>query len=101
MSPEEQLILDYKTKRINIENEEDQIKKIQKNGEQEIEELVYELDTRLRNEELDGQTLSILRQELNKAQESYNEVIRSEKRKCIQKLEDNELDYRKKLSQVN
>ena len=101
MHPEEHLILAYKTKRANLENEEDQIQKFQRKGDLEIEQLVYELDTSLRNQELDGHAVSLLRQELYKAQESYNEIIRKEKHKCRQKLEDNELDYRKNLSQLN
>ena len=101
MHPEEHLILAYKTKRANLENEEDQIQKFQRKGDQEIEQLVYELDTSLRNQELDGHAVSLLRQELYKAQESYNEIIRKEKHKCHQKLEDNEIDYRKNLSQMD
>ncbi len=100
MHPEEHLILAYKTKRANLENEEDQIQKFQRKGDLEIEQLVYELDTSLRNQELDGHAVSLLRQELYKAQESYNEIIRK-KHKCHQKLEDNEIDYRKNLSQMD
>ena len=44
MHPEEHLILAYKTKRANLENEEDQIQKFQRKGDLEIEQLVYELD---------------------------------------------------------
>lgn len=98
---EEQIILDYQKNRINLENKEDETKAFQRRGEQEIEQVFSELAVSYRNQEMDGQMLSFLRQETYRAQETYTEIVQHEKNKCLQQLEDNELDYRRKLSQID
>ena len=98
---EEQIISDYQTNRINLENKEDEIKAFQRRGEQETEQVFSEFAVSYRNQEMDGQMLSFLRQETYRAQETYNEIVQYEKNKCLQQLEDNELDYRRKLSQID
>jgi len=41
-----------------------------------------------------------MRQEILKTQEAYNETLGYEQKKLLQKLEDNEQDYRRKLTQM-
>lgn len=99
MTPEDQVILDYKVIRQRLEDDEDLVKSFKKRGESEIEQTFRELDRLLQNNEVDTAIQKWMRQEIINTQEQYNETIRYEQKRLIQRLEDNEQDYRRKLKQ--
>lgn len=79
---EDQIIFDYQATREQLESEEDQIRSFQ-------------------DQEVDGHGLVFIRNEIYKAQENYENTVNKEKTKWLQKMEDNELIYRKKINQIN
>ncbi|MCJ1989435.1 hypothetical protein [Pseudolactococcus carnosus] len=97
---EEEIISAYQNTRRQLEDAEDQIRYLQRKGEQETESAIQEMNSRLRHQALDGQAVSFIQQEMYRAHETFDDIANQEKRKSLQKLEDNELNYRQKLREI-
>lgn len=97
---EEDIISDYQNSRRQLEETEDQIRFLQRKGQQETESAIQEMNSRLRHQAVDGQAVSFIQQEMYRAQETFDEIANQEKRKCLQKLEENELNNRQKLRDI-
>ena len=99
MVQEEQIIMDYQNNRRQLESDEELLHNFKKRGEQALEQAYQNLDMKLRNDKLDHQAVSYLKQELIKVQNSYDEIINHEQKSLLKKLENNELNYQEKLNQ--
>lgn len=97
---EEDIISDYQNTRRQLEETEDQIRYLQRKGEQETESAIQEVNSRLKHQALDGQAVSFIHKEMYRAHEIFDDIANKEKRKCLQKLEDNELNYHQKLREI-
>lgn len=101
MGLEEDFASEYKNNRRQLEEEEEFIKTFKRKGDQALEQSYHELSIQARNNDLDAQTIAFIRQEIFKAQEDYEEIIGQERKNVIQRLDNNELEYRQKLRQNN
>lgn len=101
MKSEEQVMLDYQNNRRRLEVEEDRIQSFNRKGERVIDSAYQDLEFDLRNNELDRQDMAIIQQEINRAQEKFNETLQQEKRTIRQKLEDSEVEYKQELAKLN
>lgn len=97
MSSEEQILSDYQANRRKLEDEEDLVKGIARKGQHLIEQAFYDLDVTAKQTQADPQALAFIRQEIMRAQETYDETIVTAKKQLTQKAEDNEQEYRKKM----
>lgn len=100
MTLADQIIQDYKVARQQLENDEDLVKSFKRTGENEIEQALRELTILEQNNDVDPAITTWMRQEIFKTQEAYNETLGYEQKKLLQKLEDTEQDYRRKLAQI-
>ena len=100
MTLADQITQDYKMICQQLENDEDLIKSFKITGEREIEQAFRELNIFEQNNDVDPAITTWLRQEIYKTQDAYNETLGYEQKKLLQKLEDNEQDYRRKLTQM-
>ncbi|MGK0551818.1 hypothetical protein ACSFB8_06980 [Enterococcus faecalis] len=101
MSSEEQVLSDYQANRRKLEDEEDLVKRVDRKGQHLIEQAFYDLDVTARQSQADPQALAFIRQEIMRAQETYDETIVTIKKQLAQKAEDNELAYREKMKQYH
>ena len=100
MTLEDQIIQDYKVICQQLENDEDLVRSFKRTGENKIEQAFRELNIHEQNNDVDPAITTWMRQEIYKTQEAYNETLGYEQKKLLQKLEDNEQDYRRKLTQM-
>lgn len=101
MGLEEDFASEYKNNRRQLEEEDEFIKTFKRKGDQALEQACHELSIQARNNDLDAQKIAFIRQEIFKAQEDYEEIIGQERKNVIQRLDNNELEYRQKLRQNN
>lgn len=100
MTLEDQIIQDYKMICQQLENDEDLVRSFKRTGARGIEQAFRELNIFEQNNDVDPAITTWMRQEILKTQEAYNETLGYEQKKLLQKLEDNEQDYRRKLTQM-
>lgn len=96
---QEQIISDYQTNRRQLETAEDDIFNLQRQGEQAVDRAIQTIARRLGSQAL-GEQAAYLQRDIRQAQETYDEIVKQEKRRLQQALDDNERDFRQKMRDI-
>ncbi|WP_413517720.1 hypothetical protein [Carnobacterium maltaromaticum] len=100
MDKEEQLRRDYQQTRIRLEDQEDDIKALQRKGQKIAEEAYSELHYVLSDRSENDDSLNEARIELTYLEEDLLAELNREKKKLIQQQEDAEQQYKADLKQL-
>lgn len=100
MNKEEQLRKDYQQTRIRLEDQEDDIKALQRKGQKIAEEAYSELNYILSDRSENDDSLNEARIELTYLEEDLLAELNREKKKLIQQQEDAEQQYKADLKQL-
>lgn len=82
---QEQIILDYQTNRRQLEAVEDDIRYLQRQGEQAVDRAIQTIARRLGPQAL-GEQADYLQRDLRQAKETYDEIVNQEKRRLLIRL---------------
>ena len=96
---QEQIISDYQTNSRQLEAAEDAIRYLQRQGEQAVDRAIQAITRRLGPQTLSEQA-AYLQRDIRQAQETYDEIVKQEKRRLQQALDDNERDFRQKMRDI-
>ena len=96
---QEQIISDYQTNRRQLEAAEDNIRYLQRQGQQAVDRAIQVIARRLGPQAL-GEQSAYLQRDLRQAQETYDEIVKQEKRRLQHALDDNERDFRQKMRAI-
>lgn len=97
MDKEEQLLKEYQNNRRKFEEQEDDIKKFQRQGQQIADETYSEIRFLLSDISEDNEVLNDARIELANLEEEFMVNIDKEKKKLLNRQEEEEQRYRKEL----
>ncbi|PZL72164.1 hypothetical protein CI088_11185 [Enterococcus plantarum] len=97
MDKEEQLLKEYQNNRRKFEEQEDDIKKFQRQGQQIADETYSEIRFLLSDISEDDEVLNMARIELANLEEEFMMNIDKEKKKLLNRQEEEEQRYRKEL----
>ncbi|WP_206911619.1 hypothetical protein IGL98_000937 [Enterococcus sp. DIV0840] len=97
MDKEEQLLKEYQNNRRKFEEQEDDIKKFQRQGQQIADETYSEIRFLLSDISEDDEVLNDARIELANLEEGFMMNIDKEKKKLLNRQEEEEQRYRKEL----
>ncbi|WP_157455684.1 hypothetical protein [Carnobacterium maltaromaticum] len=100
MDKEEQLRKDYQQTRIRLEDQEDDIKALQRKGQKIAEEAYSELYYILSDRSENDDSLNEARIELTYLEEDLLAELNREKKKLIQQQEDAEQQYKSDLKKL-
>ncbi|MDN6029872.1 MAG: hypothetical protein L0I13_02345 [Lactococcus plantarum] len=96
---QEQIILDYQTNRRQLEAVEDDIRYLQRQGEQAVDRAIQTIARRLGPQAL-GEQADYLQRDLRQAKETYDEIVNQEKRRLQHALDENERTYRQNMRDI-
>lgn len=97
---EEKLSKNYQQARRELEEQEDEIKSVQRKGRQVADETYSEIRHLLSNDVNSNELLNAARQELSRLEEDFMLELSHVRRKIINKQEECEQNYRNELKKV-
>lgn len=97
MDKEEQLLREYQNTRIKLEEQEDGIKRVEKQGQQLADEMYSEIRYLLPDSEDTKEILEEARRELGYFEEELMFALEKEKKKLVDEQEKEEERYRKEV----
>lgn len=100
MDKEEQLLKEYQNNRRKFEEQEDDIKKFQRQGQQIADETYSEIRFLLSDISEDDEVLNDARMELSRLEEELMMTLDKEKKKILNRQEELEQGYRKELHKL-
>lgn len=100
MDKEEQLLNEYQNNRRKLEEQEEDIKKLQRQGQQLSEETYSEIRYLVSDIAEDSEPLENARKELFRLEEDLMLSLEQEKKKIVTEQEEAEQRYRKELNKL-
>jgi len=100
MTKEEQLQKEYQRSRRKLEEQEDEIKKYERQGQQLAEETYSEIRYLVSSIAENSEPLEMARTEISRLEEEFRDNLEKEKKKVIYEQEELEQQYRKQLKEI-
>ena len=100
MDKEEELSKNYQLLRRELEEQEDELKRVQKQGQQVADETFSEIRYLLSNTEDSTEILNKARQELSRLESDFMLALSHERKKLVNKQEECEYNYRNELKKL-